>query len=139
MTLKDAATDLVAAMTGNTIGGQALVTGRNLFAGLLGESQMRNLAVFVLNTGGTPPIPVITPSRSAYFQSAVQVLVYAPGGSPGFILGEALARGVAGFLHQLVPSGYVTVLARDAQPVYLGPDPQDRHKWSTNFEARYVA
>jgi hypothetical protein len=139
LTLKNPAADLAAALAGQTVGGVGLVVGENLFYHLVHPMPM-GLVVRLLNTGGPPPVPYLSPTSSSFYAATVQCLVYGMPGDDGFASGEELARGVAGFLHQLIPSGYVTVFVRDAQPVLLPPDGDtQRHAWSLNFEVQYVA
>lgn len=138
MTLLDPATDIVAVLTGQTLGGQALVSGTNLFSGM--QYPLPNLAVRVLNSGGAAPEAYISgTTAAATFHASVQCIINAPPGADGYNLGEALARGVLGYLQQRTPSGYVSLLAQASHPLYAGPDEDGRHLFTLNFEARYTA
>lgn len=138
--LRNPASDLAAALTGNTVGGVALTTGTNLFKTMI-HPMPWSLCVQLLNTGGTAPQPYIAGSTpESYFRSNVQVLVYGTPGEDGFEAGETLARGVIGQLMQTVPTGYVSVFAVESQPSYVGADPEtQRHVWSFNLRAEYKA
>jgi hypothetical protein len=139
ITLKNPASDLASALTGTSVGGVTLTTGTNLFA-TQHWPVPADLHVQLLNTGGPPADPYISPTASAYFRAQVQVLIYGTPGEDGFTAGETLARGVLGALQQARPSGYVSVTFGESQPTYVGPDPESmRHVWSLNATAAYVA
>lgn len=139
LTLKNPASDLAVALNGQTVGGVALVSGENLFWRQMHPMPM-GMVVQLLNTGGPPPEPYLSSTASSMYRSNVQALVFGMPGEDGFTAGEALARGVAGYLHQLIPSGYITILARDGAPVELPLDPDSqRHSWGIALEALYIA
>ena len=138
ITLKNPASDLAAAMTGQTVGGQDLVSGTNLFFRFLHPTP-KDLAVYLLNTGGQAPDPYISPTASARFIANVQCLIYGPPGEDGFDLGQTLARGVVGYLQQASVSGYVRVTAIESQPTHLVDPETQRHIFTSNFTAEYVA
>jgi len=138
ITIKDPAGDLGTALNAQTVGGVALATGINLFTRQIHPMPM-SLVVSLLNTGGSTPEPYLSPTASAYFRPAVQVLVYGTPGEDGFVAGEALSRGVLGQLQQATVSGYVSIRFQESQPTYVGPDPETmRHVWSMNLAAEYV-
>lgn len=136
-TLKDPATDLVAALNGQTIEGVALATGTNLW-----PTHMRNVeitpspAVFLYNAGGPAPQVLLGGHRQAIYAPSVQVLVRGPAGDDPS--GEKLARGVLAFLEQLVPAGYLSVFAQASAPAPLGEDSSQHSVWSFYVEARYM-
>lgn len=135
MTLKESATDLAAALTGNTVGGIALVTGRNLFAAP--PAPLQSAAVFLTEDGG-----VVEPyigTGTALFKAWVEVSIYGVAGQPGFIQGQALSKGVLGFLQQRSVTGYVSVVSLDGAPNYVEPDPDGRHRWTFRVETVYSA
>lgn len=135
----DPAGDLVAFLDGKTLAGVELVAGTNLFIGpLLPEEIVASPVVSLLNTGGVAPTPFISGSnREAYYRPSVQVLTRSV--VSDFADGESLARAVFAELYLSTVSGYVGIFVRESQPVYLGTDASDRHTWTTNLEARYVA
>lgn len=139
-TLKNCAADLATVLTGNTIGGLALVSGQNLFSKRLHPIPF-STAVFLLNSGGEPPQPYLQTTRKAFYNGRVQILVYSGPGVNQFDAGETLARGLAGYLHQLTTvSGYVAIYVRESSPNYLGEDKEtQRHMWSLNVDAQYTA
>lgn len=137
VTLKNPASDAAATLTGQTVGGVALVTGTNLFATQI-HPMPQGLVVQLLNTGGFIE-PYISPTAAAVAYANLQALVYGMPGEDGFSAGEALARGVVGFLQQTIPSGYISVTSVDLYN-YVGSDPgTQRHVWSANFRVRYEA
>ena len=141
LTLKNPASDIVTALSGQSIGGETLTSGENLMFRPVHPLPF-SLGVLVLNTGGPAPEALVTPTPNAIMRAGVQVLVYADAGPDGFDQGEAVARGVLGFLQQIgsTLTGYITVMCGSSQPAYLGPEPgTDRHSWSLNFEAMYKA
>lgn len=139
ITLKNPASDLAAALTGNTVGGVALVSGTNLFFRQIHPVPM-GLQVVLLNTGSFAPEPYLSPTASAYFRDSVQVLVYGMPGEDGFGDGETLARGLAGELQQRAVSGYVSVTLVSGPFNYVGQDPDtQRHIWSLNVNMTYTA
>src|SRR5574343_1374723 len=110
ITLKNAASDLAAALNGQTVGGVALVSGQNLFW-RANHPDGWSLSVQLRNTGGQAPEPYINGSSpQAVFRAGVQVLVYGVPGEDGFDAAETLARGVLGFLQQATVSGYVQIM-----------------------------
>lgn len=135
MTIKDCASDVAAALAGQTLGGVALVADLNLFDGQLYPTP--SLGVFCFNTAGSPPVPYLHSTASAVFEGGVQVLVRSPAGTDGYALGATLARAVLGFLQQNRPSGYVSLLSVDSSPGHaIDPDSQ-QNIFSLNFRARY--
>lgn len=135
MNIKDCASDIAAALSGQTLGGVALLEGTNLFDGQI--HPLPSLAVFCLNAGGYAPVPYLNPTASAVLEGAVQVLVRSVAGGEGYTLGAALARGVLGYLQQLVPSGYVSILAVDSSPAHTVDPDSEQNLFSMNFRARY--
>lgn len=138
MALLNPAADLRTFLTGKVAGGVTLTQGTNLFSGrMLVDDLSPGQAVFLLNTGGSAPEPLITPSRQAYYRPSVQLLVRGPVGN--LEAGEALARGVFELVQQATVAGYVQVLARDSAPVLLEVDSAKRGIWGTNLDCEYVA
>lgn len=135
MNTKNCASDLATYLGGNTVGGVALVLGRNTFAAP--PSPMASACVFLTNDGGEVE-PFIHPTASALFKAGVKLNVYGTAGTPGFTAGENLAREAMEFLHQKIPTGYVGVRSLDAAPQYLGPDATGRHRWEVSLSAWYV-
>lgn len=141
MALKNAASDVANRLTGQTLGGQALVLGRNLFATPL-FPQTWGIAVVCLNSDGGAPEPYIAAaSQTAILRPSVQVLVYGPPGEAGFTDGETLALAIVAALQQA--SGYgtpstISTHVRGSAPIYVGiDDATNQHVWSSNFELLY--
>jgi hypothetical protein len=136
-TLKNPASDLASALNGQTLGGVLLTAQDNLFYREHNPTPA-SLHVQLLNAGGAPPEPYLQGATpQAYFQSTVQCLVWGEPGEEGYDQAEALARGVMGYLQQLVPSGYVSIVANDMPAFFEDRDTQ-RQVFSMNFTARYV-
>lgn len=136
MTIKDPAADAVTAMTGQTLGGVALVSGTNLFSsGMRPDDYVTAPAVFCLTTGGAGPIAYLNGNRAGMQRAALQTIIR--GGVGDFSGGETLARAVYAALHLLTPSGYVLFSARESAPVYLGDDEKNRGQWTINLECLY--
>lgn len=129
MALLNPASVIVTALNGQTVESVLLASGTNLFAGeLLPEPSAR--VVFVLNTGGPAPEPIMASGNIR--RSRVQLLVR---GAPGKLEeGEAFARGLLEWLHRRELAGFFSCLAGESQPVYLGRDEQQRPGWSLNFQ-----
>ena len=134
VTFHDLATDLAAALTGQTLGGVALVTGTNLFAGMP-DYVAPSMAVIILNTGGPAPTPYLSPSKLAITHPSAQVLVHCTAGKPGYTLAQTLILAVMGALQQTAPSGYISLFARESTPTYVS-DVDGRGLFTANFEAR---
>lgn len=137
MNLKNPASDLATAWNGTTIGGVTLVIGSNMFPRRIHPRPM-GLVVELLNTGGQPPEPFLSPTAAAYFQAGLQLLIWGMPGEDGFEAGETFALALLGAAQQLIPSGYISFLADISAPLYVGPDPDtQRHGWSINLTVRY--
>lgn len=136
--LRDAAADVAAFLDGKSAGSVQLVLATNLFIGpMRSGDRTTSPAVACLGTGGPGPESYLGGRRTSLYRPTVQVLVRGPAGDDQ--AGEALARGVLGHLHQAAPAGYVTWLARDSAPAYLGPDTDQHGLWSINVECLYRA
>ena len=141
MALKNAASDIAAKLTGNTVGGQALVSGQNLFS-TPAFPQSWSISVVCLNSDGGAPEPYIgAAAQKAILRPTVQVLVYAPPGEAGFTDGETLARAIVAALQQATGYGTpaaISTLIRGSAPIYVGIDEAtNQHVWSSNFEVVY--
>lgn len=130
----DPAADLAAHLAGlSPVGDVTLEVGGNLFVGpeRAVRAEVPELALFAQNTTGAAPVPYVN-DRFDFARFAVSLLVR---GNPGqFAAGEQLAREVLRAMHREKPTGYVTCLASQAGPTYLGEDEARRHRWSLNFE-----
>lgn len=113
----------------------SFVDGGNLMVGPLRplEQSYPLISVGVLQGGGSQ-VPYMGDTGTSSFASRVQVMVR--GTVDAFATGEAVARAVYRKLHLSKPAGYISVLAVEADPVYLGPDEDGAHRWSMNFEVR---
>jgi hypothetical protein len=140
ITLKNCASDMANSITGQSIGGETLTLGTNLFIRRI-HPQAWSLSVVLLNIGGRAPEGFISTTRSATFYGGVQCVVYAGPGEDGFATGEGVARGLLGYFQQIGSSlsGYLTVLASESSPIPAYDSETDRHFWSINLEASYTA
>lgn len=139
VTLKNCASDVASILDGQTLGGVLLALNGNLFSAPL-LIPPTSLAVECINTGGSPPEPYVRTTDSAIMRGDVQLLIHSEPGTDGFTQGETLARAVLGYLQQYVMTGYVSLLAQESSPSWLGPDPEtQRNSWSINLEAVYSA
>lgn len=87
--------------------------------------------VFVLQNGGLPPLPYMGQSES-WHATRVQVTVVSAQNE--FALGEALARALHARAHINTPSGYTFCLAQESDPMYLGTDDDNAHRFAFNVE-----
>lgn len=134
--LRDAAADVAAFLDGKTAGDVLLALASNLFIGPMRSSDRTSSPlVACLGTGGPGPDSYLGGRRTALYRPTVQVMVRGPAGDNQ--AGEALARGVLALLHQTTPAGYVTWLARDSAPAYLGLGADQHGLWSLNVECVY--
>lgn len=51
-----------------------------------------------------------------------------------FAGGQQKARAVWSALQRAVLAGYMSITARESEPVYLGQDDTEHHEWSVNVE-----
>lgn len=126
-------TDVVALLTGSL----GLVAGTNLFAGPVRApgTGVPDKAVFVLATGGAPPIPYMDGTLQDYQRSIVQIRVRSD--LEDFPTGQTLARSVRDFLHKITGTSYTDIRVRETEPNYLGPDELGHHEWSVNLEMEH--
>lgn len=101
------------------------------------DGQVPDKCVALLNYGGGSVIPYLNGNRRSTYVARCQALIRA--GREDFADGQTLAFAVHDALHLKTVSGYLEVRAREASPTYLGTDKADRHLWSLNLEAMYVA
>lgn len=135
--LRNPAVDLVDFLDGSAAGAETLEAGTNLFSGqVLPLTDEVSPAVFVLNTGGVAPEPMLSSTRAATYRPTVQVFVRGAAGEHAST--EALARDVFALLHLATVSGYLGLFAMQSQPEPLGDDNGSRPQWSMNFECRYT-
>ena len=139
MTPKTPASDLAAAMTGESVGGVSLTSGTNLFFRRLHPDPL-TMAVYLIDSGGEAPSAYVHGTTAeATFRARVVSTVYGPPGEDGFELGESLARGVHGFFHQQAISGYIAVYALEGGPSHNVDVATQRHVFTSSFEAVYNA
>lgn len=136
-TLKNPASDMAAALTGQTLGGVALTSGTNLFANEVPPNL--TMAVSLLNGAGEKPQPYIAGSTDSIFRALVTGYVRGVGGGVGYSNSETLARAVLGYMHLKTVSGYVSVEAEHTHPDYMGPDEQGRPQWTFLLRCTYTA
>ncbi len=84
------------------------------------EALMDALAVFVLQSGGDPPMPYMGTSGESWHETRVQVTVRGP--LKMFQRGEALARALHRRAHLNTPPGYTFSLVLESDPVFIGID-----------------
>lgn len=114
-----------------------LTPGTNLFTGPerpLGDG-IPDECVFVLGSGGYPPVAFFDSSGQDYCISTIQISVRS--GSRDYGAGLSLARNVRDSVHKTDVLGYVDIRAREAEPNYLGQDEQQMHTWTINVEAQH--
>lgn len=134
--MRNPAVDLVDYLDGSDAGAITLEAGVNLFSGqVLPLTDEVSPVVFVLNTGGTAPEPLLGSSRAATYRPTVQVFVR--GAAFEHASTEAIARDVHALLHLASVGGYLGLFAMQSQPEPLGDDNGSRPQWSMNFECRY--
>ena len=133
---KNCASDIRDYLSGNTLSGLALLTGRNVFA--QPPEPKPSMCIFLINDGGEIE-PFMSPTPQCLCRARVRLTVYGTAGTSGFTAGEALAREALEFLHQKIPSGYVGVRSLDASPQYIGTDQTGRHQWDVSISAWYTA
>jgi len=136
MTLKNPAFDMASFLDGQSLGGVSLVLGENLFCGpVRAHDRTPSPSVWLLNTSGPAPEPYLGSERAAYFSPSVQAVIR--GSAVDFQAAEALGLELVRTLHQLVRPGYVSWLALESQPTYLGEDSDGHSLFSANFAAPY--
>lgn len=136
-TLLNPASDLVAAVTGQTLGGVALTSGENLFSGVIPQNV--SMGVFLLNAGGEAPEPYCGSDSQSVFRSTVVLMVRGVAGSVGYTDSETLARAVLGYLHLRSVSGYISVRALHPHPDFIGNDETGRPQWTAQISAWFKA
>lgn len=112
-----------------------LTFGTNLFQGPVRDPSVTvpHQSVFCLSTGG--PAPLLHSQGGAgpdIKRASVQVRVRSNVGD--FAAGQALARSVWSALQRAVFAGYMNIVCRESEPVYLGQDDTEHHEWSVNVE-----
>lgn len=137
-TLKNPASDLATAITGQSLGGVTVTSGTNLFFRALHPIPIDS-AIYLLNLGGPPPDPYVTTAREAIYEAVVQAVTYSAPGEDGYDIGRALVAGFMGYVQQLSVSGYVSVLCNQAQPNYLVDPDTQRHVFTLDVTMRYKA
>ena len=91
-------------------------------------------AVFVMPTGGAPPVDDhgIGAEATSLFAPTVQALVRGDQGD--YDAGLILAQAVRDTGHKMSVAGYLDCLLLSSEPIWLGFDPEDHPEWSINFE-----
>lgn len=118
--------------------GVTLELAENLFIGFMRRADSTpSPSVFVLNTGGPPPVPFLNGNRESAMRCTVQVMVRSEVND--FAAGEAMARSLFNWLHLEDIEGYYACYCRDSQPAFLGEDSDGHYQWSLNFELQYNA
>jgi len=135
VTFKDSASDIVTLLTGQTLGGVALVSGTNLFADFI--YPFPSMSVHVMGQNGGKPQPYLHPTSAALMSPTVDVLVYGPAGNPGHDAAETLMLAVMGYLQQRAPSGYISCLCSESYPRQSIEPDTGRVLLTASFELRY--
>ncbi len=96
----------------------------------VGEGVMPRLAVFVLQSGGQAAQPYMGQSESWH---ATRVQVTVRGAIGVYEAAHALARALFARMHLNTPPGYTYCLAQESDPVYLGTDDENAHRFVFNL------
>lgn len=122
---------LLAPATGSVV--LTYAAGGNLLVGPVRpqEGVVPQVAVFVLQTGGAMPLPYLG-QRESFHASRVQVTVRAS--VDAFLQGEGLARALHARAHLADLAGAIYCKALESEPVYLGSDENDAHRFVFNLE-----
>lgn len=112
----------------------ALTLGTNLFEGKARapNDQIPHEAVFVLSSGGAPPLAYGGQTSEEMLFPSVQCIVRS--NPRDFFGGRTLAKTVHDALHHQALAGYLDVNVQESEPLYLGEDDTGHHEWSLNFE-----
>lgn len=110
------------------------VAGGNLMVGpeRAVEGVAPQLAVFVLQSGGPPPETYLGQGGDAWVVTRVQVKVRSR--VDAFQAGEALARALWLKAHAATVAGYVSCMAVEADPLYLGINDHGYHLHAFNID-----
>jgi Concanavalin A-like lectin/glucanases superfamily len=136
--LPDAAADMADELLDlSPVAGVALELGSNLFVGpeLATRAEVPDFAVFVMNGGAGAPAPYLNDADDFHRLPVVATVRSSPADYAG---AEKLARQLVYELHRSKVDGYVTCLALQSTPSYLGEDEQRRHRFSVAFELWWV-
>lgn len=117
----------------------AFTLGTNLFYGPErpeGDG-MPHKAVFCLSSGGPGPEEYADGSGISRWIGVVQIISRSDPGR--YADGLAQARLIRDLLHIQPATGYHEWIFQESEPIYLGTDETDRHRWSSNLEVWYEA
>jgi hypothetical protein len=90
-------------------------------------------AVFVMAQGGRAPMNFLGGRvAGSIYHSRVQIMVRSAG--QDWLGGRALALAVRALIHKVAVSGYISCLAQESEPNYVGEDEARNHLFSLNFE-----
>lgn len=105
----------------------AFAAGGNLTAGPMRASEglVGDFHVSVLNTGGA--VAGYFGNGGSLFEASVLVQVRSK--IDAYSHGEAVARALLARMHRATMTGFVSCLARDAEPVYQGLDEEGHHRF----------
>ena len=88
--------------------------------------------------GGQEPDPLINAAADgSIYYSSIQITIRS--GPDDFMGGLAKARKVRDALHTKNPSAYISWRALSSEPLYLGIDELQEHRWVVNIEAVWQA
>jgi len=94
--------------------------------------------IWVTPYGGSEPDPLLNASVSgSIWHSKIQVLVRS--GADDYTDGITQARAVRDALHCKQSSGYIAWRALSSEPLYLGIDEVQEHRWAVNILAEWNA
>lgn len=108
--------------------------GGNLLTGPIrpfNEGTVPQLAVFVLQSGGTAPQPYLGQGQS-WHVSRVQVTVRSEVNA--YDAGHALARALHARAHLSTPAGFTFCQAAESDPTYVGTDDENAHLFVFNLD-----
>ena len=101
------------------------------------SSTIPKAALFVLPTGGIGPLPLLDGGAADYSRPTVQILIRGDVGA--YIVTQTKARDCLAAVQKATMAGYFQVLARNADPLYLGLDDTEHPIFSVNVELSLIA
>jgi hypothetical protein len=94
--------------------------------------------IWIIPYGGQEPDPLINAAvDGSIYYSKVQIVVR--GLVEDYMGSLTLARKIRDALHTKHPSTYISLRALSSEPIYLGIDEINEHRWTISFEAMWRA
>jgi len=111
--------------------------GRDIFAGPMKPPsvQINKASIFVIASGGAPPVPYLDGSQSDFSAASVQVLVRGDAGAYG--LAQIRARAALTAIQRASLAGYVATYVRNSDPIFIGLDDTEHPLFSINCELQW--